>query len=533
MRRWRKSAPPSKQKDPPAPNDETPIQCLCPFCMKSFRSSELLFHEIMTVTKIVFDENITGGSDSAPQSAATVQHEARQHTEPASMFDGDGESADMPGSGVDDEAGSAQEDEEQRYGVLVEDRIYTETMKKYGSTVGRRHTVYQWGKDAPTKERLQVTEWETALEQRVPRFAKRYDGDDERILTERICPHCHCEIPGEYFVASERERVRSIALIGGTRSGKTQYMLAMLQNLKLEFSNELFLGHVTVCNDSKLFIDTLEQQFQDSKRTDTTRVGAIFPLLIRIDPFSGGEPFFLRIFDCAGEVFNNISHIVNQAGLKKEVAEAALVLVDPAQIWGDAVIAKETDRGEHYSDTMGSLLTKIQQGRALTGLKQVAVVMTKFDLVLMRPALTRRGGTPDGNPQHRDSALSFYNGSLSAHQTGVSIHEINTVHLNMKQFVYSNGAGRNLLQSITDMLGTKDDNIKCFCVSTYKWSSDEERRSLAAKRQDERATEQSGVEQDLLIPCVNANPERHRLIEPILYLMAEWKLIPTKKPPTS
>lgn len=515
---------------PPERNDfqrQGSCVCRCPFCMKDFNSGDLLFHEVKDISSEV-DQR--GAAEAVPAARESPQ------TELFSLF-----GADTPALSDQSEAQTDADPQAdplagavQVFGRLVPDVLYAQTMQKYQLTVNRTHTVYRWSGAEPTAEQLRVTEWEDKDTKTVPRTAMRIDGE---LLDQRICPHCHCEIPGGFLTADDNH-VRSIALIGGTRAGKTQYMVAMLQNLKLELSANLFLGNMDICPDSERFTDLLELQLQQTTRTGTTRLGLIFPVLMRIIPrekpgFESPKPFFLRIFDCAGEVYKNRKAIINQRGLREGQVDAAMVLVDPAQIWGDAVILNKRDKGEHYSEPMSELLNEVQDAAVLRGLQRVAAVMTKLDLVLMRPRLSELGCDDQGHPVHGGSTLRVCDRSLEAHTDGVDLGEIRQVDLNMKSFAYSTPKGKDLFDSIVKKLNVDESSVTRFGVSTYRWASDEERRAAVVTRRESSEQEVQGeISRDLLMPCTVADSARHRTIEPILYLMAVWGLIAVKQAAT-
>ena len=125
----------------------------------------------------------------------------------------------------------------------------------------------------------------------------------------RLCPRCHMTLPDGFMT----EEVRRIGLLGGSRSGKTTYMVVACKYLENYFgllSGGLNLGDVEFLQESnaclKKLYESQKKEITGSIATERERSGLkekpVFPLIAHIVPARKDyKPFYMIIQDIPGE----------------------------------------------------------------------------------------------------------------------------------------------------------------------------------------------------------------------------------------
>lgn len=213
-----------------------------------------------------------------------------------------------------------------------------------------------------------------------------------------VCPHCHNELPGKMI----EEGAEIISVIGGPGSGKTHYIVALLQELRKTGhqigldATLLQVGDNTKFHTEELFkkqIDMLNKQNQvlDQTRKEAPQI----PWIVRIDstdPRVRGQQvpkksIYLVFYDTAGEHFNNRKTIEQNAKYLSQ-SKAVIVLFDTLSIPQIKSFLKQDVKASSFEDTWEALKNFIGEGKnnelSNEQLKQkpFAFVMSKFDVVL-------------------------------------------------------------------------------------------------------------------------------------------------------
>jgi hypothetical protein len=387
----------------------------------------------------------------------------------------------------------------------------------------------------------EVTFWENE-KLRIPSAIRKYK--DHKACIDKVCPHCHCSIP-DNFLGVPEEQIQSVAFAGGTSAGKTQFMVAVLQDLDIML-DRLGYGKVDIAAESKVFFEILNQQFIKNGRPDATPGDKpLFPMIIQVTPtFTGmlGKMTTVIFYDIPGEYANNPRIMLDQReGLR--TAETLLYIIDPHQF-----VSALTTASDMYDRNLATPLSNLAKFNICQKVRRVAVVVSKADLLIHQKILKVRTNSEfnDGDPAGMDD--------MSMHKEAVDLKTMDDIHNNIEyliegehrcyrwenkiaSFVHpamrerqekEKKALEEKIRNFTpkehkkwEKLHKKDpvceDNqfssppplpVRYFAVSTYQWVASAGERKM--------------------IECREGGLRRHRIIEPLLYLLAEWKVINSK-----
>ena len=230
------------------------------------------------------------------------------------------------------------------------DTVFENAVKEYKSVEGdypvdtpyRRF--FTWGKDdiestesGPNGSRIPLTVRGHMTEDRKQGSKRRgflamideeeqpekAEEQNEMILisTVRLCPYCHMTLPAGFST----EKVRRVGLIGGSRCGKTTYMLVAckyMENYLGLLGGGLDLGEVSFLQECQKYLDRM----YDSQRgaagavatpqDDSIKEKPVFPIIAHITPSSREyQPFYLIFQDIPGEYMlpENQDKLINSA----------------------------------------------------------------------------------------------------------------------------------------------------------------------------------------------------------------------------
>ena len=134
------------------------------------------------------------------------------------------------------------------------------------------------------------------------------EDSDTVIITTRLCPKCHMTLPKGFA----SERIRRVGLIGGSRCGKTTYMVVAAKYIKDVFGlagEGMNLGTVEYVPESKKYLDRLYGEhltMAGEGGTPAENSGLmdppVFPIAVHIRPTNHAyAPFYLVFQDIPGE----------------------------------------------------------------------------------------------------------------------------------------------------------------------------------------------------------------------------------------
>lgn len=166
--------------------------------------------------------------------------------------------------------------------------------------------------------RYQASEIKTASKRSRFVFSEDTEEDDsesEDIQEEksfrsslRLCPFCHMTLPAGFMT----DPVRRIGLLGGSRCGKTTYMIIACKYMENRFDkldSGLDLGSVKFLPECRQYLNALYESQREAAGAAATemkqsaaREKPVFPMIAHITPNNKSyKPFFLAIQDIPGE----------------------------------------------------------------------------------------------------------------------------------------------------------------------------------------------------------------------------------------
>lgn len=484
----------------------------CPICNETIEYKDILFAVHKPVAEVP-DSKFTPNNvfSTIPQN---------NDTSPANTSEAD-KSQGTPSENNTNLTDTTNE-EKIEYGVWQRDDTYNNRMKEY---------LYMDNNEVFTEQAVFAVKWDSqschgtgaAMKgDTIPAAVKLCEEDAKEVqaefLTGIICPHCHSPlIPG--YIMAGKEDICRLALLGGSRAGKTQYILAAYQNL-MEFLVDKYGGMVTnISTDlmSKKVMQHLENEMKnnDGKLPPTQLMTKILPIVFEMEVINGqGQKKYLIMYDIPGEAFTDLhkNELVAFDGILKN-SDALMILADGgtqvfSSIKNDIYQGKDNNVEMQESCTL-SLSSMISQFcSALEAyderkFKSVSVVVSKFDKVVERnPEIKKNEGLYPHALNPRDS---------DNHQKQVNKQVIAQINNEMRSILGLKEKGNTsdaLLGTIVKETIPNKLQITphIFAVSTYN----KDGNSYKA--------------------CDRANLNRHRVLEPILYALAESGILPYAVP---
>ncbi len=337
-----------------------------------------------------------------------------------------------------------------------------------------------------------------------------------RRLTLAMCPHCHCPIPAKYMETPE-ENCHAIRLIGYPASGKTQYKLAvreeMIRNLSVRYQ---LCQQVEMFGASDDFLINEEENFKDGKAESTAKDQVVFPMVFAIRK-KNNVSHLVTIYDLPGEAFrpgNGGVLVDNQANGD---ADAALLMVDAAQLYDNVrnekilVVSKDGEHNEEFDSveenvTILEPLKNLEEFDFGKNVEYLALVVTKADLLLGKFG----NCFGENNPVTLKQLRICQSDEFNDHKKSVRAQVMNQVDMETMRAIRETeiyADHEDLKQEICDYLGDtklKKENIRAFTVSTLR--------------------RPNSMNTDFVV-CDDSGYTRHRILEPILYLLARWNVV--------
>ncbi len=328
------------------------------------------------------------------------------------------------------------------------------------------------------------------------RTNKKKTEEEKSRIVQRACPHCHCELPQGFGILP----VHHVAMFGIRAAGKTAYLVNLFQqiNTQLGYNN---LGSVMLAEDSKLFLDPLIKEYENSGNTKATTVeNGLLPIVCQYK--NEGKEAFIVFYDIAGEGVTQSDYMVNHKGIQN--CETLLMMIDPNMLNSGAFAAAWKNRyGTNVETTdyptIDAFLNEagINCQEFADHLKSIVCVMTKMDMVL-----------------EKDSDL--FGGANSKLEITTDVGKKHLNHVNMK------------------VLAAVRNNLDTFLKKRYSVDLSEKIHNTFGK---ERQVYLLGVSTSTRVPSVpgvtkihfeprnSANDPKHRIIEPFLVIAMNFGLV--------
>lgn len=392
-----------------------------------------------------------------------------------------------------------------RFGVFTNDTIADENLSFYGLKpngfgFSRGGVFYRIGneKAEDTGIVLESDVWDDDA----PMTLHIDKNGRDKSLTKRLCPKCHTNLPN-YFFCCPPERKHRIALAGCTSSGKTQYIVMALKALKQQLPM-LGLGHVTLELED-WFINAYCEKLKTEKMTSATGTNySLMPFVVRVSPSNQpNEPHFLMFYDVAGEYYDKSDYAVDS---HFSDAQAIFLAMDASAYYPDYT-KQEWQATRCPTPDISESLRLINEYNLGAKCSNVYGILTKLDTVICvaegkQPVIHgNRGAVKDG--------FRLIDGNMKMHQGCVDRTTIAAIDSEIKGRIGRESLGLNLEKQITDMM---NESIKCtfLGVSTYQI-------------QINSVTGEAESKLDM-----NFAVAGHRLIEPLLALMADMNILPSE-----
>lgn len=370
--------------------------------------------------------------------------------------------------------------------------------------------------------------------------------DARMTLVNMACPYCHSVLPEGF---GELETYR-IAMLGGTRSGKTTYMVAAANLLKHQ--SGLPMGLISSCSISKesaRYFDFLIKCMEYNRLAatvldDNQVIRFVFPIVMNleaVDDDGNARKFILIINDIPGEAMTDRTFMMSYPGLR--LADAAIMLMDPMQFISAVTtkmgLAKDDLKlihGDHDVDEemvknyLAANYTPLSFGETLSSVKKM-VVDSKFDklhdfvLVLNKLDLLYAGEHPIID-EKTAASLSHIHGiynlgaiddspdpAKSQHDNGVDMELIRNIDRQVVYLLEQRLRFSSYRVTLRDIEAKTGESVT-LCTSVRNWN--------AAQDNFCRLADESGkVEANTIIGF--------RLLEPMLYVLARLNLVRTKE----
>lgn len=286
---------------------------------------------------------------------------------------------------------------------LQPDVQYTEYQREFNPHAAPPPLMPHWFPSPPPKSKLQRI---------LPGRKLGVCDQCSRESSQRLCPHCHNELP--FTVDTTESHI--IAVLGAKAVGKTNYIAVLINELrKLGAEFEFTLLDLNDYTTSTYKNDFYQPLFRNKKVIDMTQKEAGGrPLMYRLKFLGKGELFnrnrclTLVFFDTAGENLDSDSRI----GLRNRYlthASGLLLLVDPLQIEGvrDRLEGTGCPLPSEFTEPteiLQRIVRVFHSERPMGGTKKidvpVAVAFTKSD-VLRDYKLLPPGNAIYNQPRHQ------------------------------------------------------------------------------------------------------------------------------------
>lgn len=356
------------------------------------------------------------------------------------------------------------------------------------------------------------------------------------ILASAMCPHCHCSIDPTYF-SIPNENCHTISLIGYPSCGKTEFKLALVEELsKLEDSFEL-CDSVELTIDSKKMTFNELLYFRDGEAEATDPEKLVFPVVFMVKNKVDSSMHLITLCDMPGEFYRDVldgmkEKLASNESLKK--CDAAILMIGASQLFSACrydkkiVLREDPESGTTEKTIAETQYVPVENGKSpyitdplkffnkyevCKHVRHMALVVTKGDLLIGKEG---KGIADKGEKDPLLKQMKICQSDESRdHKAQVSVRVLNQVDEETMRSIRKSANYREK-ESIKDEICKKIDgelrpeNIRASVISTLRRPNPEKAEFF--------------VVDDSAYP-------RHRILEPILYLMAQWGAVPRTSEP--
>lgn len=272
-----------------------------------------------------------------------------------------------------------------------------------------------------------------------------------------VCPHCNNWLPTKMIEKGSE----IISVIGGPASGKSNYIVALIQQLQ-KYGYKLQLGTITPQQEGRnreeatdrLYEKAMKIIFEQHKSMDKTVPKAHpIPWIFRLESHATKKAVYLVFYDTAGESFKHPEEIRRNAKYL-EKSKAVIVLLDTLSLPYikrilDSKNIVNPDQATPFNETMNALYNFATDNPHLYK-RPFAFVMSKFDSVIE-------------NQEDLEFDIEPFKHNSSFIQTGkLSLREIDESSDMIKSYMESHWDEGQLGYDVINKWG---DNARFFGVS--------------------------------------------------------------------
>ncbi len=334
-----------------------------------------------------------------------------------------------------------------------------------------------------------------------PKQACFYKNGHVLTAEKRLCPKCHIDLPDAWFGCPEQNK-HAVALAGGTSSGKTQY-ITMALHCMLESWAELELGTVQVELRS-WFLNRALNRMRSGEDISSTATKGLLPFLVKIVPKGSNEAHYLILYDVAGE-YTNVGEEDYARNARFREADVLLLMIDACGQRPEAV-----DHDEKVLQCRMSLnqcIMPLNRIQLYAHCKKIVGVVTKMDMLMKSESCDK--AMIHGDRLGLTNGLLISSGRMDMHRNAIDLGTLKRMDREMENLF-------SLRQRILSAYGGEGVSCALNGVST---------RQITVHTENDRYC----VQKKLVIDTNDsADPCGHRLLEPLLRVMAELNILPVK-----
>ncbi len=492
---------------------------VCPFCKNHFEHKDILFFEsrgsVVTQKKNKREDADFGGGISGRRGA--------DNAVPANTH------ASVQREEIPAEAAEAF------LGQWKIDTVYSETCSAYwkAGSLEEERFIVRWTEEEASPRRAEVNAWmmnQNGQKEAFPSSVRLCEADVEKsgiergVLTKAMCPECHCQLPIE-FLATPDENCHSIALIGYPSSGKTQFKLTLRDELVSTLQKRCRLvAKVQVFTDSEKVVSLEKEDFKDGMAAANKGDVVVFPMIFAVEA-NNGSTHLLTLYDMPGEAYEpeRDTALAAHEGLKG--VDGAILMIDAVQLYDQIRSANKVRVQKAEGGVMGEQVEQetqfVKEDVDITepldylkmhgigaNLDYLAMVITKVDLLIS------------------DANIKYFGESKYQQQLEMCCSDVKKHHDQVVDAGTINKVDAQVMRVISEVERYKGMDVKKRICSKMAYGSKLKPESIRAfaistlRRPD--ADIPSFIVQD------DSRFVRHRVIEPMLYMMARWGVVETK-----
>lgn len=330
------------------------------------------------------------------------------------------------------------------------------------------------------------------------------NGGERRRYTKRICHHCHC-----YLVDGiEYTDIKNIVVLGGTSCGKTTFLSALLHEAIGDDTGAMLsglLGRAKIEGDSKPYLDKYIKNWKNGERDATLTGRNLFPIVFSVENINRTNRVIITIHDFAGEGMRDSDYFANHPIATREI-DGVFLMIDACQLSNYQKYKIENACAIKITKCIEFTNAAIKKLRKVNS---IAVVLNKFDIIMEKANKT-------------DNPTVAYEPTLSGHhKEAVSTNAIKGVSQTVREIIRKDGgefeAGALIptIESLFDKKWQPNEelnDLEYFAVSTM---------GLTKHEKGEGHEEYYSCE-------YHEDRALHRVLEPLLYFLARWRIFESK-----